>query len=221
LPDETWRLEYELVHEMTPGEYLERMAQGWRRFGCSTFRPRCPACSKCRSLRVKVADFRPNRSQRRVRKANVGVIRLRIGTPSVTRAKLDLYDRYHAFQADAKGWPQHPARDASSYAHSFVQNPFPTQEWCYYHGTTLVGVGYVDDLPGAMSAIYFYYDPEERNRSLGIWNVLSLIEHAAARRVPYVYLGYFVEGCSSMEYKTCFVPNQLLGADGEWHDHLG
>jgi arginine-tRNA-protein transferase len=218
LPAETWRLEYELVDEITPAEYLERMIQGWRRFGHSLFRPRCQACSACRSLRVKVANFRPNRSQRRVRKANEGVIRLRVGTPNVTRAKLDLYDRYHAFQTDAKGWPQHPARDASSYAHSFVQNPFPTQEWCYYRGNTLVGVGYVDDLPGGMSAIYFFYDPEERHRSLGIWNVLNLIDCAAARRVPHLYLGYYVEGCSSMAYKTCFVPNQILDADGEWHD---
>jgi arginine-tRNA-protein transferase len=220
LPDQIWRLEYELVSELTPAEYLDRMLQGWRRFGCSIFRPRCQACSACRSLRVKVAAFRPNRSQRRVRTANAGVIRLRIGTPSVTRAKLDLYDRYHAFQADAKGWPQHPAHDASSYAHSFVQNPFPTQEWCYYRGSKLVGVGYVDDLPGGMSAIYFFYDPGERRRSLGIWNVLNLIEYAAANDVPYLYLGYYVEGCPSMEYKTRFVPNQLLAADGEWHDFL-
>jgi arginine-tRNA-protein transferase len=218
LPDQIWRLEYELVDELTPTEYLERMLQGWRRFGCSMFRPRCAACNACRSLRVKVADFRPNRSQRRAYAANEGVIRLRIGSPSVTRAKLDLYDRYHAFQADAKGWPQHPARDAASYVHSFVDNPFPTQEWCYYHGTKLVGVGYVDDLPGAMSAIYFFYDPAERQRSLGTWNVLNLLARAAVRRDPYLYLGYYVEGCASMEYKTRFVPNQLLGPDGAWYD---
>jgi arginine-tRNA-protein transferase len=219
LPDQTWRLEYELVNELSAAEYMERMLQGWRRFGASLFRPRCTACNACRSVRVVVDRFQPNRSQRRVRKANEGVIQLRIGTPGVTRTKLALYDRYHAYQAEAKGWPQHNQRDVSNYVLSFVDNPFPTQEWCYYKGSQLVGVGYVDDLPGGLSAIYFFYDPAERAHALGTWNVLSLIEHAAARRLPHLYLGYYVAGCPSMEYKVRFTPNQLLGTDGQWHDH--
>src|SRR5262249_50511535 len=206
------------VGAIEPAEYLERMLHGWRRFGAMLFRPHCRGCSACRPLRVDVARFRPDRSQRRARQANEGEVELRIGRPSVTRAKLNLYDRYHAFQADAKGWPQHPARDAEGYANSFVLNPFPTQEWCYYLGGRLVGVGYVDDLPGALSAIYCFYDPDERRRSLGTWNVLSLIEHAQKRGVPHVYLGYYVAGCRSMEYKARFVPNQVLGPDGRWHD---
>src|SRR6516164_1211805 len=172
LPDQTWRLEYELVNELSAAEYMERMLQGWRRFGASLFRPRCTACNACRSVRVVVDRFQPNRSQRRVRKANEGVIQLRIGTPGVTRTKLALYDRYHAYQAEAKGWPQHNQRDVSNYVLSFVDNPFPTQEWCYYKGSQLVGVGYVDDLPGGLSAIYFFYDPAERAHALGTWNVL-------------------------------------------------
>src|SRR5262249_41202407 len=159
--------------------------------------------------------FRPDRSQKRAARAN-GDVRIRIGPPSVTKGKLSLYDRYHAYQSDAKGWPQHPAKDAASYAHSFVDNPFPTQEWCYYLDDRLVGVGYVDDLPGGLSAIYFFYDPDLRQRSLGTFNVLSLLEYARRRKVPHVYLGYYVAGCQSMEYKTRYVPNQLLGEDGRW-----
>jgi arginine-tRNA-protein transferase len=216
LPDQVWRLEYEQVAACTPADYLGRMQRGWRRFGDTLFRPRCSACAACRSLRVPVDRFRPDRSQRRVRKANEGQVRLEIGVPSVTRAKLDLYDRYHAFQSDFKGWPWHMPKDADEYARSFVENPFPTQEWCYYLEGRLVGVGYVDDLPGGMSAIYFFYDPDQRSRSLGTWNVLSILESAAARRVPYVYLGYFVAGCASMVYKARFVPNEVLGNDGQW-----
>jgi leucyl-tRNA---protein transferase len=121
---------------------------------------------------------------------------------------------------DNKGWPMHEPKDADEYARSFVENPFPTQEWCYYVEGRLVGVGYVDDLPGGMSAIYFYYDPDERQRSLGTYNVLSILENAAQRRVPYVYLGYFVAGCRSMAYKVRFVPNQLLGTEGTWQDFM-
>jgi leucyl-tRNA---protein transferase len=217
LPDRQWSLEYDVVTGATTADYLARMLQGWRRFGDTLFRPRCEGCSACRSLRVLVERFRPDRSQKRAARAN-GDVRIRIGPPSVTKGKLSLYDRYHAYQSDAKGWPQHPAKDAASYAHSFVDNPFPTQEWCYYLDDRLVGVGYVDDLPGGLSAIYFFYDPDQRQRSLGTFNVLSLLEYARRRKVPHVYLGYYVAGCGSMEYKTRYVPNQLLGEDGRWHD---
>jgi arginine-tRNA-protein transferase len=222
LPEQLWSLEYEYVGAMTPAEYLQRMLQGWRRFGTMMFRPACPSCTACRPLRVRAGLFRPDRSQRRARKANEGVLSLRIGKPSVSRAKLALYDRYHAFQAQAKGWPEHPAKDASSYADSFVLHPFPVEEWCFFLRNRLVGVGYVDHLPegpdAGLSAIYFVYDPDERHRSLGTWNVLCLIDEAVRRGLPYVYLGYYVEGCPSMSYKPRFVPNQVRGPDGVWRD---
>lgn len=228
LPAQRWSLEYEYVAEMTQAEYLRRMLDNWRRFGHMLFRPACTACHACRSLRVVVPRFRPDRSQRRCRLANEAGVQLRIGKPSVNRTKLALYDRYHAFQAEHKSWPQHAPRDASSYADSFVHHPFPVEEWCYYLQGQLIGVGYVDVLPGppegtrepsgGLSAIYFFYDPEQRGRSLGTWNVLRLMEEAARRKLPYVYLGYYVEGCGSMSYKPRFVPNQLRGADGVWRD---
>jgi arginine-tRNA-protein transferase len=220
LPDRDWSLEYEYVRSMTRDEYLRRMLDNWRRFGGMLFRPACQSCTACRALRVCVDRFRPGRAQRRVRRANEKEITLRIGEPKVTRDKLDLYDRYHAHQSDAKGWPQHPAKDAASYAESFVHHPFPVEEWCYYLGERLVGVGYVDYLPVSgdrgLSAIYFFYDPEERPRSLGTWNVLRLIEEADRRGLPYLYLGYYVEGSASMQYKKNFTPNQMRDSDGVW-----
>jgi arginine-tRNA-protein transferase len=224
LPDRLWSLEYEYVAAMTPAEYLQRMLEGWRRFGTMLFRPACRGCTACQALRVLAGRFRPDRSQRRARKANAGQVELRVGLPSVTRAKLALYDRYHAYQAGARGWPQHPAKDAVSYADSFVHHPFRVEEWCYYLNNRLVGVGYVDHLPaagradGGLSAIYFYYDPAERDRSLGTWNVLCLIDEAVRRGLAHVYLGYYVPGCLSMSYKPRFVPNQIRGTDGVWRD---
>jgi leucyl-tRNA---protein transferase len=216
LPAETWSLEYDLVQSMTAGEYLERMSNGWRRFGRALFRPRCQACHACQPIRIMVDRFHPNRSQRRVQQANEQLLHLAIGQPKVTKAKLRLYDKYHAFQTDSKGWPQHPADDVESYASTFLDNPFETQEWCYYLGSRLVGVGYVDDLPSAMSAIYFFYDPEQRARSLGIWNILVLLAAAARKGIPHLYLGYYVAGCRSMEYKATFRPCEVRGQDSLW-----
>ncbi len=90
LPDQVWSLEYEVVAEATAEDYFRRMEQGWRRFGDTLFRPQCPSCRRCQSLRVLVERFTPNRSQRRARAANEGEVRLRVGPPSVTRTKLSL-----------------------------------------------------------------------------------------------------------------------------------
>jgi arginine-tRNA-protein transferase len=216
LPGETWSLEYEVVAGLKALEYQKRLLQGWRRFGTMLFHPVCPTCQKCLSLRVKVDRFQPNRNQRRVRKINQGQVILKIGTPSVSRAKLDLYDNYHSYQTAIKGWPEHPVKDPDSYRHSFCENPFATQEWCFYLHDRLIGVGYVDDLPEGLSAIYFFYDPAEKQRSLGTWNVLCMVEECARRNLPYLYLGYYVKGCQSLEYKANFIPNEVLTPEGIW-----
>ena len=97
-----------------------------------------------------------------------------------------------------------------------LQNPFPTEEWTYSIGNRLIAVAYVDALPEALSAIYCYYDPMERARSLGTFNILSLLASARERGVPHVYLGYYVAGCRSSEYKRKFRPNEVLRPDGTW-----
>src|SRR5262249_28447473 len=154
LPHELWSLEYEFVRQINPAEYLQRMLDGWRHFGNMLFRPRCLACNQCRALRLVVDRFRPDRSQRRLRKSNQAVATQRIGARSASRVKLRPYDRFPSFQAATKGWRELPANDAASYAESFVPSPLPTQEWCYYLEDQLVGVGYVDVLPTGLSAIY-------------------------------------------------------------------
>ena len=67
-----------------------------------------------------------------------------------------------------------------------------------------------------LSAIYFYYDPDVRHRSLGTYNVLSVIDAARARQMPHAYLGYYVAGCRSLEYKARFRPNEVLDGSGMW-----
>lgn len=213
LPEQTARLEYEHVERMTAAEYGEFLLRGWRRFGHLLFRPLCPSCRRCQSLRVPVGAFQPRRTQRRIWNANAhGAIRLEVGAPKPTAAKRRLYERFHRYQQASKGWPA-PDADAMD---AFADNPFPTEEWCYFVDERLVAVGYVDALPDGLSAIYFVYDPDERQRSLGTFNVLSIIDAARQRGLPWVYLGYYVEGCRSVEYKGRFRPNEVRRPDGSW-----
>jgi arginine-tRNA-protein transferase len=212
LPDQIWRLRYDVNDRLTPAEYADRLQGGWRRFGPVMFRPECPACRQCQSLRVQVEAFRPSKSQQRAWKANQHEVSIEIGKPAISQAHRVLYDKFHRYQSRQKGWrgPEHDG------AESFADNPFPTEEWRYTTGGRLIGVGYVDRLPQALSAIYFYYDPDERQRSLGTYNVLSLIERARMLGVPHAYLGYYVENCRSLAYKAAFQPNEVLGRDGSW-----
>jgi leucyl-tRNA---protein transferase len=220
LPDHTSEHEYLSVASLNPDEYMALLIGGWRRFGHMVFRQTCSGPGACRSLRVDVTRFRPDRSQRRACKTNAGVVTLRIGKPTVTAEKVALLDRFHAERSRTKGWSLDEPGDTGEYERMFVINPFPTQEWCYFLGDVLVGVGYVDLLPGGLSAIYFARDPGFSDRSLGTWNVLCIVERAASLGLPHVYLGYHTEGSPSLHYKGRFRPNQSLELDGVWREDL-
>ena len=212
LPDRVVQMRYEMAPGLTAPGYMERLKDGWRRFGPIMFRNECPSCRMCRSLRVPVDTFRPSTSQRRVWGANVGQVDVRFAEPSPSPEKLDLFRRFHRHGHETKGWPVDPGHDLRL----FTTNPFPTEEWTYYMKDRLVGVGYVDVLPEGLSAIYFFHDPHEARRSLGTFNVLKTIDVARERRLPHVYLGYYVDGCRSLEYKQRFRPNERLNDQGAW-----
>ena len=73
----------------------------------------------------------------------------------------------------------------------------------------------IDRIGDAFSAVYSYYDPAQRNRSLGNFTILWLVETAASIGLSYVYLGYWIEACDKMSYKTRYRPIELLG-DAGW-----
>ena len=87
--------------------------------------------------------------------------------------------------------------DGESGLDLFLRNPFPTEEWSYWIGDRLLGVGYVDVLAEGLSAIYFFHDPREHKRSLGTLNILHMIDAAGRRGLSHVYLAPYVKGCRS------------------------
>ena len=219
LADRDWRLEYRIATDLDADEYASFLLRGWRHFGRALFRPRCPGCSACTPIRVDVARFRPDRSQRRAWRANAD-LHLRIVEPAAGPRQLDLYRRYHAFQEATKQWPNRQGETRAEYRETFVDNPFPVEEWQFTLGDALVGVGYVDPLPVGPSAITFIHDPDHRARSLGTFNVLARIDRARALGHPHVYLGYHIAACPSMAYKARFAPHETLRPDGRWRDGL-
>ncbi len=220
LPDRLSQLEYRVIPGLTKDEYMQLVHRGWRRFGQMLFKPRCAACTACQPIRVLVDRFKPDRNQRRVQKANQD-LELRIGSPVIDEVRADLYYRHHKHHAVQKGWPNPDFGGGTDHIENIMEGPFPVEEWTYYLDGKLLAVSYIDSLPEGYSGIYFYHDPDFRDRSLGNWICLSLIEQAKLSNFPYIYLGYYIEGCRSMEYKGKFAPNQVLGLDGQWNNFKG
>lgn len=216
LPDRLQRLEYVVAQSISAAEYQTLMEHGWRHFGHMLFRPACTDCVACRTVRVDVPAFRPNRNQRRVIALNAGAVEPTFMPPACTPEVLNLYDSWHDHQSENKGWPVQLHDNDAQFQESFINQPFPVEQWEYRLDGRLVGTGFVDILPNALSAIYFFYDAEIKHRSPGIWNVLRIIAEAHKRGIPHVYLGYLVEGCPGMAYKGTFHPAEIRELGSDW-----
>src|ERR1700682_858815 len=94
LPEETASLDVRCVVDMTAEEYAALLARGYRRFGWQVFRPACPACTKCRSVRVLAREFSPNGRERRILRKNEN-IRAELHPLFATREHIELYNLYH------------------------------------------------------------------------------------------------------------------------------
>jgi arginyl-tRNA--protein-N-Asp/Glu arginylyltransferase len=193
------------------------LEKGWRRFGPIYFRPACASCAECVSLRVVATHFAPSKSQRRAARA-CGRLRRVVGSPRIDDTRLALYAKWHAGREQTRGWESNE-QSRERYALEFAF-PHPcAREAAFYDDDAdegdgsrgrLVGVGLFDETPRALSAAFFFHDPDYRHLSLGTANVLSLIDDARRSERPYVYLGYRVDGCTSLEYKAAFRPHELL-----------
>jgi arginine-tRNA-protein transferase len=82
----------------------------------------------------------------------------------------------------------------------------------------LVGAVLIDILGDGVSMIYSFYDQEEANRSLGTFMILDNIARVRRLGLPYLYLGYWVRGSRKMDYKSRFLPQERLTAEG-WTLH--
>ncbi|MGC4084012.1 MAG: hypothetical protein QM736_18355 [Vicinamibacterales bacterium] len=211
LPGEIASLDVRLMIDVTPPELADLLELGWRRFGPAYFRPACPTCTACLSVRIVAREFVPTRSQKRARRAAAHLTRS-IAVPAVDDERLALYRKWHEHRESTRGWGENPL-DAERYAFDFAF-PHPSVREVAYRdpgdGDRLVGLGLVDVVPNALSAIYFFWDPEFAPPSLGVAHIVMLTTDAAAAGHAYVYLGYRVDQCPSLAYKARYQPQEIL-----------
>jgi arginyl-tRNA--protein-N-Asp/Glu arginylyltransferase len=209
LPQETASLEYRVLVSLPVEQYAAMLERGWRRHGARFFRPQCPSCRQCRSLRVDVAKFAPTKSQRRVFRRNSDM-QVVVQPPSITPDHIRLFNDYHADMSRRRGWSPHPTTAEEYHASFLIGNWSFAREMLYFRAGRLAGVGLVDVLPDAVSSVYFYHDPAWRPLAPGTFSILSEIEFCRETGRTYNYLGYWIEPCASMAYKANFGPHEVL-----------
>jgi arginyl-tRNA--protein-N-Asp/Glu arginylyltransferase len=193
-----------------PGVYHALMDCNFRRLGPVFYRPTCESCAECRMLRLVVSEFRPSRAQRRCAARNRD-LEVELGEPRPTPEKHALYRRYLETRHDGQ-------MDGSveEFGQFLYESPLDSVEMVYRLEGRVVGVGIVDREPLAWSAVYCYFEPDLPGRSLGVFNVLALVEECRRRGVPYLYLGYYVRGCAAMAYKASYRPHEVLEEGGRF-----
>jgi len=203
------------VDRMAAPVYQKFMDAGFRRSGTIVYQPVCEGCSACVPIRVPVDRFTPSKSQRRAVKHNSD-LSISESNPALTDEKLDLYRRY------VTGWHGKDgteAGDRASLEEFLYQSPVRTIEFCYRTPAgKLIGVGICDHCDQSLSSVYFYFDPAESKLSLGTFSAVHEIEWCRQAGVPYLYLGYWIAGCDTMQYKARFRPAEILQNDGIWRD---
>jgi len=191
--------------------YSQLSLMGFRRSGEHIYRPHCARCQACIASRVPVAEFRRTRSQNRVWKRNQD-LKVLASNSIFDDEAWSLYCRYiEARHADGDMYPP----DWEQYR-SFLNNGLgSTLYFRFYSEERLIMVMVADQMEDGLSAIYTFYDPDEEARSLGTMAVLYQIEQCRDAGLDHVYLGYWIQNCEKMNYKSRFRPIELLQS-GRW-----
>ncbi|MSP82138.1 MAG: arginyltransferase [Alphaproteobacteria bacterium] len=209
------RLESKIVTELH-GRHAQDLHDdlvraGFRRSHGLAYRPACRGCDACVPARVPVAQFAPNRTQRKVWRRNRDLIVHELPAQA-TREQFELFRRYQRARHHDGGMALMGARD---YQAMVEETSVATRivEARRADGR-LVAVSLTDVVADGLSGIYKFFDPDQSDRSPGTYLVQWHIARAAALGLPYVYLGYWIADCDKMAYKANYRPIEVLGRDG-------
>lgn len=215
------RAERKLVVELTGRDavrsYDELSRAGFRRSHRFAYRPACRACAACVPVRIAVERFVHSRSTRRVRNANAD-LRIALAPP---RASLEQFRLFMVYQHS-----RHRDSDMATMRYgeyrNMVEDTAVRSAIAEFRdsGGALVAASLIDRLDDGISAVYTFFDPAQRRRSLGTWCILWLVEECRRRSLPFVYLGYWIAESPKMAYKARFPALERLDGD-VWMPFVG
>lgn len=191
--------------------YNSMAVAGFRRAGDVIFRPHCKACQACTPCRVNVFRFQANRQQQRCLKKNNDLDI--IERPArYSEQHFQLYQSYLAARHRG-GSMDNPERE------DFER--FLLSQWAdtwfidLMHNGTLIATAVTDRLDGGLSAVYCFFSPQYQKRSLGVMAVLTQLKIAREMRLPWLYLGYWIDQHPKMHYKQNYRPIEIF-KHGNW-----
>lgn len=198
-----------LAAELSLEDWERLMASGWRRFGLYFFHPQCIGCQECRPLRVPLKNWQASKSQKRILNKNSD-LKFQVISKNFRSEIFELY-QMHTRIRFPKQFNPHETQEDFWLAH-YTPALSSLQSEVYLH-EKLIAVGFMDPGLKGLSSSYFFFDPRLEKRSLGLYGALQEILWAQEKNYEYYYLGYWVKGNKSMEYKAQFRPHELY----DWH----
>ena len=187
--------------------------QGFRRSQNVLYRPSCANCNACMSARISSKEFKPSKSQKRILSKNADVVRV-INPPLATDCQYDLFKRYIMSRHPDGGMSD---MDADDFTAMIEETNVESRLIEYYSKdngeSVLISFSLVDILDDGVSMVYSVFDPELKARSLGTYMILDHNNLALEMNLKFVYLGYWVEGSSKMDYKKRFSPLEVFTND--------
>jgi arginine-tRNA-protein transferase len=202
---------FSLPRHLNADAYQRAMDLGMRRSGRAVYRPLCAECRKCQPVRVRVDRFLPSRSQKRARNKCRGRFTQTLGKPTLDDERLELYARYQEGQHGDEG----QSADPESYFRFLVETVTETVEIAWRdEAGRLKAVGVLDVTSDALSSVYFYWDPDLRDLSMGVASALEEIALCHSWGKRFYYLGYLVPGSRTMSYKANFAGTEVYDGTG-------
>lgn len=181
---------------------------GFRRSGDDVYRPHCPNCQACQSLRIDVAKFKPSKSQKRLLNKNKDLTVICSDQPK--DSYYPLYAHYiNTLHSDGAMYPA----TQEQYQGFIISNWLTPVFIEVYEQDTLIAVAVTDKLETSLSAMYCFYHPEYSQRSLGTFAILKQLEFAKLWHKHWLYLGFQIDACNKMNYKANFHPHQRFIAE--------
>ena len=194
--------------------------QGFRRSQNVLYRPSCAECSACLSARIRVADFVPSRTHRRILKVAES-LRRNATSPWATEDQFLLFRKYlDARHADGGMADMDVFEFAAMIEETAIKSrviEYTRSALAGERGRPLAAVSLTDVFEDGLSMVYSFYDPDLASLSLGTYAILDHIEIAREAGLPYVYLGYWVPGSRKMGSKANFTAVEIYKG-GQWVD---